>query len=114
MSNDNQKEGEVKIKRAKYGSLSLYEITEDELDALEQGSPESIYLNFSIFLISIAISFIIALVTTKIDSIKIFIFFIVVTVVSLLIGIALLTIWLKNHSFRSKIIMRIRDRMKPE
>ena len=77
MPNQEQSEGAVKIKRAKYDSLCLYEVTESELEVLEKGSPSSIYLNFSVFLLSIAISFTIALLTVKIESIKLFTCFLV-------------------------------------
>lgn len=50
--------------------LTLYAITESELDALERGSPESLFLNLAIGVFSVAISFSIALATAEIDSIK--------------------------------------------
>ena len=45
---------DVEIIRGKIRSLCLYEITEGELNELKGGSQTSIYLNFAIFLISIA------------------------------------------------------------
>ena len=47
----------VQIKRGRVDSLSLYEITDNELDILTAGSPSSLYLNFAIFLLSRAFLF---------------------------------------------------------
>ena len=61
-------QNEPTILRGKVDSLSLYEITDFELDVLEKGSPNSIYLNFSIFLLSVGFSFLAALFSTDIQS----------------------------------------------
>jgi len=70
MPNENEQSTGVKINRGKLGSISLYEVTEDELNILERGSPSSTYLNFSIGLLSIGISFFISIFSTKIDDLK--------------------------------------------
>ena len=66
------------IHRARIDVLRIYEISESELEFLERGSPQSIYLNFAIFLLSIALSFFIALVTTEIPSDRLFNVFVIV------------------------------------
>lgn len=114
MPNAHQSEGEVKIKRARYDSLCLYEVTETELEILERGSPCSIYFNFSIFLLSVAISFTVALLTVKIESVKLFAFFLVVTIVGYLGGIFLLILWFRNRKSIKSIIKKIKDRLPPE
>lgn len=50
------------------GTLTVYHITEQELDQLEKGTPESTYFGFAIFLLSAGISFLISLLTTGIKS----------------------------------------------
>ncbi len=45
------------IRRARIDNLTIYEISDAELNILERGSPDSIYLNVAIALISSAISF---------------------------------------------------------
>lgn len=52
------------VRRARIERLDIYEISETELQILERGSPDSILLNFAIFLVSIAVSFLVALLTT--------------------------------------------------
>jgi len=103
-----------KIKRICIGQLTIYEVSESELKTLEEGSPNSIYLNFSIFLLSVAISFLIALLTTTIKSQYVFIVFVLVTIIGFLFGIFLIIIWFKNHKSISNIINTIKNRKYPE
>jgi hypothetical protein len=75
------------IHRVRLDKLTIFEITESELDALEQGSPESLFLNLAVGVISIAISFSISLATTQIESVKTYSFFVIITVVGYLAGL---------------------------
>ena len=47
---NNSSSGEIgpKIKRGRYDSLELFEVSESELTIIERGSPSSTYLNFAI------------------------------------------------------------------
>lgn len=98
------------IKRVKIGSLTIYEISENELESLEKGSPGSILLNFAIFLLSLSIAFIVAVLTTDKKSDLTFIIFIVLIVVFSLFGILLLLIWNKNRKSVKSIGDTIRER----
>lgn len=102
------------IIRAKFGELTLYEISESELCELSKGSPESLHLNFAISLFSIAVSFLIALLTTDINSIKIFTVFVVITVIGFIISGILFVIWLKSYRSTSKLVNTIRRRLPPK
>jgi len=102
------------IRRARIDRLNIYEISESELQLLERGPPESIFLNFAIFLVSSALSLLIAIVTTKIESSRLFIVFVVVTVIGLVIGVLLFILWLWHRRSRSAIFEQIRRRMPPE
>ena len=51
------------VRRGRVDSVDLYEVKKNELELLEKGAPESLQLNFSIFLFSIAFSAIITLTT---------------------------------------------------
>jgi hypothetical protein len=81
------------IRRGRIARLDIYEVSESELDILERGSPESAYLNFAIFLISAAISFLTSIVTTHIESDRTYDVFVIVTVVGFVIGFLLLFLW---------------------
>jgi hypothetical protein len=108
-----ENEGAVqpRIVRGPVDSLSLYEITDYELDLLEQGSPNSIFLNFGVFFTSIAISFLVTLLTVKIESTKVFILFVVFAVVGFAGGGVLLVLWYRTRSRISGLMRKIRARV---
>lgn len=115
MTNQNtQAEDNVKIHRAKCDSLKIYEVTEGELVTIERGSPNSVFLNFAIFFLSIAIAFLITLLTVKIDSDRLFTIFVVVCVLGFMVGFVLLFLWYKNNNEFSDTIDKIKARLKEE
>ena len=103
-----------RIRRGKVDSLSLYEITDHELDILERGSPASLYLNFGIFLLSLSASFLIALLTTTVESQRTFTVFVVVTVIGGLAGVVLMSLWWRTRQSASTVIAQIRSRIPDE
>ena len=113
-NNAQQNEGDVKIRRARCDSLCIYEITESEIELLERGSPNSIYLNFSIFLFSIAIPFIVTLLTINIDSIELFLIFLTIAILGILIGSFLLIFWFRARNSLKGVIKKIKDRLPPD
>jgi hypothetical protein len=102
------------IRRGRIDSITIYEISDSELNTLEFGSPDSIYLNFSIALISVCLSFLISLLTTTIDSIYIYIIFIVLIIICGIVGLILFVIWFKKRESTSDLINQIRNRVPPE
>jgi hypothetical protein len=94
--------------------LTLYIISEDELDALERGTPDSIYLNLAIFVSSVALSFSIALTTTEIHSIKTFCFFVIITAVGYLAAITFGLLWYLSRRSLMTVAKQIRRRRVPE
>src|SRR5260221_4084759 len=76
----------VEVRRAAFARLTIYEVEESELEILAQGSPDSLYLNFSIFLLSIATAFFVALLTAGLET-RVFIVFVVITTLGFLLGI---------------------------
>ena len=113
MSSDNGglAQNDPRIVRGRIDSLSLYEITDHELRILEKGSPSSVYLNFAIFLWSIGLSFLVALITTKIDSNKTFSVFAIVTTVSLMVGAFLTVLWYRLRGEVKEVSETIRERI---
>jgi len=94
--------------------LKVYEISDDELTKLHQGSGQSLFLNSGIAVLSVAVSFLIALLTTQIKSDRVFAVFVIITVVGFLEGIVLLIRWWCTRQPMSKLVKKIRDRMPPE
>lgn len=99
-----------KILRGKVDSLTLYEITDAELDALERGSPSSTYLNLAILCLSVGISFLISILTTDISD-RVFIGFFIVAAVGLCVGAVLFVIWWRMGSELSGVCRKIRERV---
>ena len=113
MSQDDQrKEGNsLRIIRGRVDSLSLYEITETELDTLERGSPYSIYLNFGVFLLTLGLSFLTSLLTTDTRSSMLLIVFVTLTVVGLIGGTFLIMLWHNTRKEVSEVVKRIKTRI---
>lgn len=111
MPNENEQSTGVKINRGKLGSISLYEVTEDELNILERGSPSSTYLNFSIGLLSIGISFFISIFSTKIDDLKVYAVFWIIALVTTIAGIVLFVVWRQANKATENVIQRIKNRL---
>lgn len=102
------------IRRARIQQLTIYEISEEELKVLESGSPVSLHLNFAIFLISVAISFATTLATATFETDRMYTVFVVILVISSLIGAFLLILWFKERKTGSYIAESVRNRLNPE
>jgi hypothetical protein len=102
------------IRRACIDTLTIYEVSDSELKLLEQGSPDSILLNFSVFLLSTAISFTITLFSTTIQPDRTYMCFVLSTIVGYVVGFLLLLLWWRNRKSVSKTVDVIRKRLPPE
>ncbi len=102
------------IQRVRLDKLRIFEITEAELEALERGSPESIFLNLAIAVLSLAIAFSIALATTKIDNDRTFYVFVIVTSVGYVAGITFALLWFIARRSVKNVSAEIRSRIPPE
>ncbi|MBI3853173.1 MAG: hypothetical protein HY298_23225 [Verrucomicrobia bacterium] len=109
--NENQENIGPRIVRATLDELRIYEISEAELETIERGGPESLYLNLAIFFISTAVSFTITLTTTDIKSPRLFEVFVVVTVVFYVASAILGALWIRGCRSKKKITKIIRERM---
>jgi hypothetical protein len=105
---------EPAIHRVRLDRVTILEITEAELEALERGSPESIYLNLCVGTGSIGISFLISLLTTTIPNTQVFCVFVIATVVSLLASLTFGLLWRQSQQSSRTVAKRIRGRMPPE
>ena len=104
----------LRIRRGRVASVDLYEIKDSELDLLEKGSPADLQLNFSIFLLSVAVSAICALATATFSNNTVQTVFIVATVVGLLLGVYLLIAWWRNRTSLKVVADKIRQRIPPD
>ncbi|MDP1803380.1 MAG: hypothetical protein Q8L81_18600 [Bacteroidota bacterium] len=104
-------ESTVSIRRGRVESVDLFEVKEHELEILENGGSDSIYLNFSIFLISIALSAIFSLCTSTFSLPIYQTLFLIIAVVGMLGGIFLLILWLKQRKSTKSVVKIIRGRI---
>lgn len=105
----------IRVRRGRVDSVDLYEIKDNELNLLEKGSPTDLYLNFAIFLLSIAFSAMAVLFTTKDYRYPIAeTVFVVILVVGLLVGALLLILWKRGKGDVAATISDIRKRIPPE
>lgn len=103
---------DTQIRRARLGTLLIYEVSEYELEKIEQGSPNSTYFNFAIFLISTAVSFTVTLLTATLLPAQSVVFytFLTVTLVSWVGGAVLLALWLRTKNEVDHVFKRIKER----
>jgi len=112
MSNEQDHTGSLqrRIRLGRVDSLILYEITDHELDQLEQGSPNSLQLNFACALIPFGASFWVALRTAVVTG-NTYTVFVVLTVVSLIFGFYFLFSWWRNRKSVTEVIKKIKERV---
>lgn len=102
---------EPKIRRARVGSVSLYEITDYELGILEKGSPSSTMFNLGTLFFSIGISFLITILSTEIKEPKLDTLFTLVAIVGIALGVILFILWYRTGSEVHRVCKKIRSRM---
>lgn len=71
------------VRRARFERLTIYEVSDSELETLERGSPVSLYLNLAIALLSVAISLTATLFSSTMNAPALFTIFVVCTVVGI-------------------------------
>ncbi len=110
MGNQNQSENPIQIERARIGSISVYDVTEDELEIIEQGPIGSVYLNICVASFSIGLTFILTLTTATFSDLRWFTVCVVIAVLTIMSGIITLIIWLQNRKNYGKVFKRIKGR----
>lgn len=105
---------ELRVRRGRVESVDLYEIKENELELLENGAPSGLYLNFAIFLLSLAFGGITTVSTATFSNPRIELLFFIVTVVGTLGGIFLLILWWRSRESIAHVVRSIRARIPPD
>lgn len=113
MSDEQSESGftQLRVIRGSIDSLSVFEITDWELEIFERGAPGSTFFNFSSILLSVGFSFLACLITLTTSSNRIFTVMVVITVISLICGFVLLALWLKFGTSMSEVCKRVRARV---
>ncbi|MFV0587151.1 hypothetical protein [Bacteroides reticulotermitis] len=102
--------GGCRVTRKRVEEVVLYEVKENELDTLEKGKQNDIYLNFAIFCFSIMMSCLAALITSdfKYDFAQTAFFCMVA--IGGIIGTILLFLWWRGKDSIKEIVKTIRER----
>ena len=101
------------VRIAPLGELNVDMISESELETLAKGSTESIYLNFALTLVPTSVTLAVTLLTTTILSDRLFQGFVSIATITLIAGIVLLVLWLRNHVSSKNLVAQIKNRMPP-
>lgn len=112
--NNNIGDKPLRVRRGRVDSVDLYEVKEHELEILENGDTNSIYLNFAIFLLSSAMSCVLAISTATFVSELIQYCFLFVTLIGFIGGFFLLILWWRGRKSIKTIIKTIKNRIPPE
>ena len=107
-------EKQLRVRRGRVDSVDLYEIKDTELSQFEHGSPGDLYLNFAIFLLSLAFSAFSALCTATFTNPTTKTTFIVVVVVGVLVGVFLLLLWNRHRGSLRGLCKTVRGRIPPD
>jgi hypothetical protein len=106
-----EKKGEhVRKKVGRIDSFSCYEVTEDELTMIEQGSPDSVMLNLAIFFAALASSILLSFFTAKYENETAKTVCLIITVVAFAAAFVLAVLWRVFRRSRDATFKKIRDR----
>lgn len=108
-----EKEFEPAIVRARVEKLTIFEITEAELESLEGASPESLFLNLAIATLSFAVSFFTSLITATFESIFAFCVFVIICAVCFIAGVTFSLLWWTSRRTGRVVARQIRGRVPP-
>jgi uncharacterized membrane protein YdbT with pleckstrin-like domain len=114
MDNEQEPTFLPEIRRARYERLTIFEVSESELEMIEKGLPDSILLNIAIALLSSALSLTATVTTATISSISAYVVFVVFIVVAYVVGLVLLILWLRSRKSVGHCVGTIRSRLPPE
>ena len=107
--------GIMPVQRHRIDSLELYDVTEDELNALEKGTSTNTKLTISVALLSIGCTFGVSLLSTTIESLVTLVLISSSTVFGIGIGIVLWVIWWNgDRKAVGEVVTRIKARKNPE
>lgn len=109
-----KKQESIFVERHPYAGLVIYEVAGEDLDQLEK---ETLSVGedftFSVFCLSVAVSFTTTLAATKIESIRVFNVFWIVTLLGYLGGTFFGIRWFHGRKRHKSIVRRIKERVGP-
>jgi hypothetical protein len=91
--------------------LSIYPVYEHQLDLLAQGSPASLFLNFSLFFLGVAATAAGTLWSAPPDRDRVYYTFLIILLVALIAGVVMLVLWWFMHASTQSLIATIKSQM---
>ena len=101
------------VRYAPVGEIKIYMIQESELETLANGSSDSLFLSFSLALLPTALTLLVALITTKIESLYTFTAFVAVCAICFISGFSFLALWWRSRATKQRLVEEIKRRMPP-
>jgi hypothetical protein len=92
------------------GDITLYAVTDDDLHTLERGGGASTLLALWTFFASVAISFLASFLVSDINSLRVFIVFVVLIIGCAIAAIITFVLWKRASGDLKATIARIRER----
>lgn len=103
--------GSTKVRKSYVEYVNIYEVTESELNTLENGGQSALMLDIAFSLLSIAVTCIITLFTSTFSSESIKTGFLFVAIIGIIVGGVLLILGFRQRKSVSSIIKSIKARM---
>ncbi len=107
-------EKQTRVVRGRVDEIRVYEVTDAELERLEKGSPEALNFTAGIFFESVAVTAFVALLTTKIDSERVYTVFVVAIVVGFAVGTLLIIQYAWKRRGIGELVKKIKGRIPTE
>ncbi len=108
------KQNNIKVRVGTIDAVDVFTVKESELDRLENGENTDLFLNFSIFLISLAVSALFTLVSATFKKPVFQILTLIILVIGTLGGGLLLLLWKRSRKYIKGICKTIRERNIPK
>jgi hypothetical protein len=103
------------VQVVRMGTLTLYEITADELRLIEAGDPSSIFLNFGLVSGSAGLGVgATMLAGGDIASRATYDTLVIITIIGLLAGVVLLVLWRRSAKQTRSVIQTVRERSRTQ
>jgi hypothetical protein len=110
-NNEVQKPSEI-IRYIRLERLTVYEISEDELNNLEHGPPAPLLLSIALFLLGAAVTITATLFSVEIKDLKTYCIFMICMIIGYVVGVILLIITIIQIRKNKSVGKAIRDRAK--
>ena len=111
---ENEGSAGPKIRRGMVDSINIYEITESELEVLENATPTGVLFDVGVACLSTAISFVVTLTTTTIPNDRMFYSYLIVCILGFIASVFFLIMWWAGRKSVKVVIRKIKDRIQIE